>query len=103
MSKDKGKSHLEKSEDNVPECDLERSKNDICRIWQDNQGKEQELEQLFPSFRAVGNQNPEEIWMKGNSTLASLGMLKCIVLPVHIIERFLPLAKAGNGKKHILQ
>lgn len=37
--------------------------------------------------------------MKGNSTLASLGMLKCIVLPVNIIEKSLPLAKAGKGKE----
>ena len=62
MSKDKGgKSHLEKVEDNVPGCDLEGSENDIYIIWQDNYGKEQELEELLPSFRAVGNQNPEEI------------------------------------------
>ena len=62
MSKDKGgRSHLEKIEDNVPGCDLEGSENDIYIIWQDNYGKEQELEELLPSFRAVGNQNPEEI------------------------------------------
>ena len=62
MSKDKGgKSHLEKVEDNVPGCDLEGSENDIYIIWQDNYGKEQELEELLLSFRAVGNQNPEEI------------------------------------------
>ena len=71
---------------------MEGSKNDICRIWQENYGKEQELEELLPSFRAVGNQNPEEIWMKGNSTLASLEMLKCIGLPVHVIERMLILS-----------
>lgn len=62
MSKDKGgRSHLEKIEDNVPGCDLEGSENDIYIIWQDNYGKEQELEELLLSFRAVGNQNPEEI------------------------------------------
>ena len=45
MSKDKGgRSHLEKIEDNVPGCDLEGSENDIYIIWQDNYGKEQELE-----------------------------------------------------------
>lgn len=51
----------------------EGSKNDICRIWQENYGKEQELEELLPSFRAVGNQNPERNLDEGKFHFGILG------------------------------